>query len=388
MSVQTETIISPVHSSEANFFSKKTYVMRGLRSELALETYHLILAPSFKCNISCRHCYLPDHNAHTLSKECVLRLVDEWSEIVVAERGAFGGIFHLKGGEPLILPYLNDVLDRLEEMKSLRFMMTTNGIVRDWDVVERIDRLNVALDGNVQVIVSLDGSNEAVNAQLRGAGNFEKTVDFICQLNKEGITIFLNNVIHQGNIDDIESFTNLALELGVTQVNFLSFVPKGYGKEMRFGRPNPVEVFEHIHAIWENGDECIRSLLAGSLSDILHAESCGTCTSSECVGGYRGLLYIVTDGTAYSCPNLNHPGLEAGNVSNFPLKKIHDALLSKVYPEVRTLEGEAEDRYLCKGERYLPNAREYFDGNFTRLQPHLGNSICNKGMSYCFNRNW
>ena len=73
----------------------QTYVMKGSCSKRALDTYHLILAPTFACNIRCRHCYLPDHAAQGLSSDRVLRLVDEWSEIIVAERGPFGGIFHL-----------------------------------------------------------------------------------------------------------------------------------------------------------------------------------------------------------------------------------------------------------------------------------------------------
>lgn len=366
----------------------RTYVMKGPSSERALDTYHLILAPTFACNIRCRHCYLPDHAAQGLSADRVLRLVDEWSEIIVTDRGPFGGIFHLKGGEPLILPYFTDVLDRLAERRSLQFMMTTNGILGDGRKAERLDRLNDELDGNVIVIVSLDGSSETINAQLRGPRNFEPAISFIRRLTETGITVFLNNVVHRGNVADIESFVDLALELDVTQVNFLSFVPKGFGEEMAFGRPDPVEVHQRTQAIWDRGDERVRNLLAGSLSDILHADSCGTCTSRECVGGYRGLLYIVPDGTAYSCPNLNHAGLEAGNILTSPLAEVHDALLSKVYEQIRTPDAETSDLYLCKGERFVPLSHDYVVNDFPRLQRHLGGVSESEGMSYCFSRNF
>ncbi len=366
----------------------ETYVMKCSSEKRALDTYHLILAPSFGCNLRCKHCYLPDHDAAGLAVEDVLRLMEEWSEIVVAERGPMGGIFHLKGGEPLMLSYMDDVLERLAELKTLRFMMTTNGILGDWDVIERLDRLNVVLDGGVQIIVSIDGSNDAINAKLRGTGNFEKAVAFVRGVREAGVTVFLNNVIHRGNLDDIEAFVALALELDAAQVNFLSFVPKGQGEEMCFGRPNPLEVFERIDAIWKRGDERIRSLLAGSLSDILHNESCGICTSRECVGGYRGLLYIVPDGTAYSCPNLNHAGLEAGNIHERALAAIHDAMLRKVYAKVRTPEDDMRDRYSCKGEKQLPNSSEFLKGDFVAIQKFLSQSGNDQGSSYCFNRNW
>ena len=366
----------------------RTYVMKGLSSDKALDTYHLILAPTFACNIRCRHCYLPDHAARGLSAERVLKLVDEWSEIILAERGPFGGIFHLKGGEPLILPYYDDVLERLAERRSLQFMMTTNGILGGSSTVERLSRLNDELDGNVIVIVSLDGSSETINAQLRGPDNFEPAASFIRRLTGAGLTVFLNNVVHRGNVADIESFVDLALELDVTQVNFLSFVPKGFGEEMAFGRPDPVEVHERTQAVWDRGGERVHSLLAGSLSDILHVESCGTCTSRECVGGYRGLLYIVPDGTAYSCPNLNHTGLEAGNILSATLTEVHDALLPKVYEQIRTSEGETRDQYLCKGEKFVPLSRGYVANDFPRLQRQLGGLGKPEGMSYCFSRNF
>ena len=144
----------------------RTYVMKGHSSEKALDTYHLILAPTFACNIRCRHCYLPDHAARGLSAERVLKLVDEWSDIIVAEREPFGGIFHLKGGEPLILPYFTDVIDRLAERQSLQFMMTTNGILGDGGTAEKLHWLNDQLGGYVTVIVSLDGSSEAASTSV------------------------------------------------------------------------------------------------------------------------------------------------------------------------------------------------------------------------------
>ncbi|MFZ2446691.1 MAG: radical SAM protein [Syntrophobacteraceae bacterium] len=387
MSSTAEMRLAPLAMDRTGVGLEETYIMKGSNKEKALETYHLILAPSFGCNLQCKHCYLPDHKTHGLSKDDVIRLIDEWSEVVVTERGAMNGIFHLKGGEPLALPYVNDVLDRLEKIRTLRFMMTTNGTLGDRDVVERLGRLNAALDSSAQIIVSIDGSNDEVNAQLRQPGNFDKAVAFVRWLRKAGITVFLNNVVHKGNLNDLEAFVDLALELDVQQINFLSFVPKGQGEAMRFGRPNPLEVFKRIDAIWKQSGKRVRSLLAGSLSDILDAESCGTCTSRECVGGYRGLLYIVPDGTAYSCPNLNYPGLEAGNVHHEGLPRIHGALIDKVYTKVATPESENRYRYTCKGEQGLNPTCDYNGLQFASYI-RASNSCQGTEISYCFNRNW
>jgi hypothetical protein len=81
--------------------AKKTYIMWGDSKKKALNIYHLILAPTYACNLRCRHCYLPGHAVKFLPKNIVLRLIDEWRDIVLEERGEYGGIFHIKGGSLL-----------------------------------------------------------------------------------------------------------------------------------------------------------------------------------------------------------------------------------------------------------------------------------------------
>lgn len=363
----------------------RTYVMKGDFEKKELETYHLILAPSYACNVGCPHCYLPNHATETLPEKRVLSLIDEWSEIVQSERGRFGGIFHLKGGEPLILPYFDSVIEKVAELGTLRFMMTTNGTTYNRRTIEQLAELNEALDGNVTIIVSLDGSTEKINSILRREGNFEKTIGFINKLSEAGITFFLNYLVHKYNIDDIPDFMKLARELGATQVNFLSFIPKGYGAELLDYRPAPLDVFNRIQSIWENGDDKIKSMLAGSLSDILQQEACGNCTATECVGGYRGLFYIVPNGDVYSCPNLNFPQLKIGKIMESSCAELMD---TKVYEKVRTESGDTSERFLCKGEKFLPQSADYLRTEFAALQRELGQNRNGNRMACCFARNW
>ena len=366
----------------------RTYVMKGDFGGKELETYHLILAPSYACNVGCPHCYLPNHSTETLPEERVLFLIDEWSEVVQNERGQFGGIFHLKGGEPLILPYFDSIVERIAEIGTLQFMMTTNGTSYTERTIEKLEELNEALNENVKIIVSLDGSNEEINAILRRSGNYAKTVMFARQLANAGITFFFNYVVHRHNLDDIPSFVDLARELGATQVNFLSFVPKGYGTKLVGYRPDPLKVFNRIHAIWENEDDEVRAMLAGSLSDILQQEVCGNCTATECVGGYRGLFYIVPNGDVYSCPNLSFPHLKAGNIMEASCAELMDNVQMKIYENIRTEFAEIHDRFLCKGEKFLPHSAEYLKTEFATMQMKLGVNGNGNGMVCCFSRNF
>ena len=54
MHVAVETGFEILPFVEADNRPDKTYVMKGQYSEKSLETYHLILAPSFACNLRCK----------------------------------------------------------------------------------------------------------------------------------------------------------------------------------------------------------------------------------------------------------------------------------------------------------------------------------------------
>lgn len=392
----------------------KNYIMRGLASQKELDIYHLILAPTHACNLRCRHCYLPDHSSELLSFDSIYRLMEQWEEIVIRDRGPLGGYFHLKGGEPLMLPYLEEILDYLAAKRSLRFMMTTNGTLLSSSLRRALSRLNEALSGQVLVIVSLDGSAEDVHSQLRGQGHFEKTLNFAQTLIHDGLNVHFNYVVHSGNLHDVPSFVALAEQVGAEQINFLPMVPKGFGATMGdCGRPDPRALHEALLTLFLEGDERRRQLLAGNYADILAAEKRGMKTSNECVAGYRGLFYITPEGEVYTCPNLVHSALSLGNFLDMSLVEIHDNRVPELYSS-RFRVSELDERYLCRGERNSwAGPRSSVSGATSRL-PILAETgqedrsysprtqelqrillvegrateRADEGISYCFSRNF
>jgi MoaA/NifB/PqqE/SkfB family radical SAM enzyme len=325
------------------------YVMRGPAAEKALDLYHLIFAPTHACNLRCTHCYLPDHTPEMLPAAVALRLVDQWAEIVVQERGRFGGIFHVKGGEPFIVPYLGRIADRLIELNCLRLMLTTNGTIATDKVFRLLDRCRDGLDGQVTVIVSLDGATAATHDELRGEGQFAITTGFVGALAEAGINTFLNCVVHAGNAAEMEAYLELARSFDVAQVNFLTFIPKGFGRQMKCRQARHLSVHASLERLYRAGDERTKELLAGSVPDILRLERVEPSVAShECVAGYRGLLYIKPDGSAFTCPNLEDKQFSVGNVRS---DSLHDILgrLTELRRRIRA--DGVNDRFLCTGER-------------------------------------
>jgi MoaA/NifB/PqqE/SkfB family radical SAM enzyme len=368
--------------------------MQGSVENRALDTYHLILAPTHACNLRCKHCYLPDHAAQLLREEVALRLVEEWSEISVEERGAFGGIFHVKGGEPFIVPYLTKIMTRLVELQSLRLMLTTNGTYTSAKVLESLRACNEGLRGHVTVIVSLDGASSATHDALRGSGQYEITMGFLRALQKLNVQVHLNCVLHKGNVEEVPAYISLAKSIGADQINFLPLVPKGFGTELRSLRAPHLTLHCQLQAVYDSADNDTKRLLAGSLSHILDRErSEGVTAAHECVAAYRGLFYVTPEGRVFSCPNLLETDHSLGNVHSTSLRELCDRL-PRLHEELRST-AQADDRLICTGERVLYEKTMQIEGlrDLRLLQNELrtaGKSQTEESgvRAYCVSRNF
>lgn len=353
----------------------KTYIMQGDYKNHTLDKYHLIFSPSYGCNMSCRHCYLPSHFNKAMDFSTVRKILLEWSEIIRLERGRMNGIFHLKGGEPLHLPYLYDIFDLLKEEKMCSLMITTNGTLGSSTFFSEIKKLDDELENSTTVIVSLDGSQDEIHGLLRGEGNFYKTIDFIRNLTKRDINIHLNYVVHRKNLFDLENFVNLAMSLDVSQINFLKFIPKGFGQSIEEWAVDNTLYNQRMIELYETASSEAKELLAGNLGYIVAQEKHGSCASCECVGGYKGLLYIVPNGDVFYCPNLIEPELRLGNVQADSLFELHENTLDQLYYRIKQYN---DQRYQCKGE--LLRQKAIFTES--QLDSHKGN------ISYCYSRNF
>lgn len=327
------------------------YVMRGNVAKRRVDTYHLILAPTHACNLRCTHCYLPDHAPQTMRKQLVLRLIDEWDEIVGDETPGRRGIFHLKGGEPLVYKPIQDVWQRISELKHLQFMMTTNATLFDAGRWTGLSRLNERTAGGVTVVVSLDGVTAKTHELLRGRETFDVTVSAIRELRRRDIRTYINAVLHTDNIHELAQFVEFALEEGVGQLNFLPLVPKGFGTALRARQLQHTDVLARINDIYQSLPSSQRKLLAGSLADIREDERRGLLVAAhECVAAYRGILYVKPNGDAFTCPNLETSQYRIANITKVGLRDTLDRL-DALYQRLHA--DQVSDRYICMGERKL-----------------------------------
>lgn len=137
----------------------------------------------------------------------------------------------LCGGEPLCCPHLLPLLAYLQG-RVPRISMVTNGFALD----ENWTRLLVA-HGVTAVQVSLDGAYAWQHDSLRGvAGSFERAVNAIRLLRKAGMSQVVCSILpNRLNVDSLEAYVGLCIDLGVEIIRAMPFLPSGRGRSM--GRP-------------------------------------------------------------------------------------------------------------------------------------------------------
>lgn len=141
------------------------------------------------CNLSCKMCPVVVKKKSTLTREQSLHIA-EFAIRHNIKRVVIGG------GEPTLLPYLNEILELLSK-HDLEIWLLTNAI--------RLTREDIefyAQHPNIILNISFDGVGK-VHDQIRGEGTFEKTLENFYQLIEQGAKISVNTVIQKSNFDKL-----------------------------------------------------------------------------------------------------------------------------------------------------------------------------------------
>jgi radical SAM protein with 4Fe4S-binding SPASM domain len=119
----------------------------------------------------------------------------------------------LGGGEPLLHPRLVDMV-RLAREHSVVPNLTTNGNLLTREMAHELKEAGLG-----QTQVSLNGADEAVNAQTRP--NFAATMQAIENCQAAGLRWGLNFLVTRSNLTTLEAVIELGRRLGAASVNIL-----------------------------------------------------------------------------------------------------------------------------------------------------------------------
>jgi len=160
-----------------------------------------------RCNSRCVTCDYWRHGRIDLSLGAVTRLLPDLADLGTQ-------VVLLSGGEPLLNPEWPLIAELLRS-RGLQVWLLTSGL----SLAKHAKRVAELFDS---VTVSLDGTNPATYAAIRGLDAFDKVCEGIRASAAKGLAPGLRVTVQKANYRELPAFVELAKELGARQVSFLA----------------------------------------------------------------------------------------------------------------------------------------------------------------------
>lgn len=150
-----------------------------------------------RCNLDCRYCDRHAPLPHELSR-------DQSFFALEGLRAMGMRSISLDGGEPLLHPHVAELVDWLV-MHGIVVRMNSNGLLvtRRMDVVRRLSKLKISLDGP-----------RAVNDQVRGKNAWNRAIEAAIAARDVGVPVEFTCVIGSHNADRASELIELVGKLG------------------------------------------------------------------------------------------------------------------------------------------------------------------------------
>ena len=314
-----------------------------------------------RCNLRCPCCYnlsqLETSDDGELQLDEILAFLES-VQPMLSEQPTLAVL----GGEPLLRPDVLLEITRFAYSKGITVQASSNGTT----ITSAFARQ--AAEVGLEMQVSLDGPTSALNSQLRPVGSFEKALEGVRTLVDHGVHTTISLVCHRGNLESLEAYYDLGLELAVDQVRFIPLKRIGGAIDGQRAIVPTTEMVEAARSLFDRRPEFIRlagrdafSILAGSCSCGVPRVSCGTG---------RQTVLLDADDSLYPCVNTNRPEFCFGNIRDDGFDFVRLWEDSPVLQEVRskTDMDDAESacrecvvRYWClagcRGENYAVTGR-------------------------------
>jgi len=172
---------------------------------------------TYRCNLHCQHCYVvPEKVEPELEYGEVIRIIQQIRELGTPAIAFSGGEIFLR----------NDILKILEfAAPNFILILLTNGTLITPEVASKLKKLRVA-----QVEVSLYAGRAQIHDKITGvAGSFDRTMNGLKALKKEGIHTVIKCLVMKENINEYAGLKKIAESLQARlQVGWL-IIPKTDG---------------------------------------------------------------------------------------------------------------------------------------------------------------
>lgn len=250
--------------------------LRGLERRYSergrLFLVHLDL--TWRCPLSCPHCYLGERQSDELDTATWLGLLDEARDLQVAQ-------VVLSGGEPMARRDFG-ILVEAARVRGFAVLVKTTGLLLTAADVDRFARLRWVL-----VDVSLHSASAAVHDAFVGlTGAWEKAVQGIEALRTHGVSVRLSRSVLEGTDDDRGALREWAHVRGLRVIETTSVISRRDG--LPAGRADLPEA-ARVEVVLRHLERTPPTLPGAPESD-----------SPPCAAG-RTRLYVTPDGVINPC---------------------------------------------------------------------------------------
>lgn len=284
-----------------------------------------------RCNLECDHCYMNGSPRRTerLELDTVLRAIGECPSLGV-------GSISLTGGEPLLYPELDRVVEAAAALAGVTVTLCTNGTL----LTER--RAASFRQAGLRLNVSIDGRPDFHDRFRKLPGAFADSERGVRTAVQFGIPVTVISSISRDNLEDVEFLVGWAASVGATHFFAQPLLDLGRGAQiagqcLTFDEMNRLILRlsdlanrpEHRH---------LRCQVIGAKKSFLLEHPCGAFVrnGTHC---HRGVakeirkLVVREDGTVLpEVPNLN-PRFSLGNIREGSLGDLIDRYFEHGYDE-------------------------------------------------------
>jgi radical SAM protein with 4Fe4S-binding SPASM domain len=158
---------------------------------------------TYRCNLSCQHCYIDVHEDSELSLLQIKSILDQ-----LADAGTL--YLMLTGGEILMRKDFFEIGCYAREKKFILILLTNGTLVTPENAAEikRLEPLNVG--------ITLLGARADTHDNITGKkGSFDSIVESVYLLKSMGVSVSLHTLLMDTNIHEAQSMKNLAKKLKV-----------------------------------------------------------------------------------------------------------------------------------------------------------------------------
>src|SRR5580765_2868703 len=254
---------------------------------------------TYACNLSCIHCLSSSgrRDPRELTTAEAKAFIDELHDLQVF-------YVNIGGGEPMIRRDFMEIVDYAIS-RGVGVKFSTNGAFIDASVARRL-----AGTDYLDVQISIDGTDEATNDAVRGAGSYRTARNAMDNLAAAGFGPFkISVVMTRHNAAQLDEFKALA---------------DGYGAQLRITRLRPsgrgADTWHDLHLRADQQLEVYRWLLAHG-EDVLtgdsffHLNALGEpLPGLNLCGAGRVVCLVDPVGEVSACPFVIHDEFKAGSV--------------------------------------------------------------------------